>query len=63
MSQINPTDSLAHSKWRCQYHVVFAPKYRRQVILEQKREIGAILRESCKWKKVCIITEVLLFCN
>ncbi|MBQ2118532.1 MAG: IS200/IS605 family transposase, partial [Clostridia bacterium] len=23
--------SLSHSKWRCKYHIVFAPKYRRQV--------------------------------
>ena len=23
--------SLAHTKWNCKYHIVFAPKYRRQV--------------------------------
>ena len=26
------TESLAHTKWNCNYHIVFAPKYRRQVI-------------------------------
>ena len=49
-------DSLAHTKWRCQYHIVFAPKYRRKVFYEEKRmEIGAILRELCRWKGVEII--------
>ena len=38
--------SLSHSKWRCKYHIVFAPKYRRQVIYGKiKANIGKILRE------------------
>ena len=38
--------SLAHSKWRCKYHIVFAPKYRRQVIYRQiKADVGKILRD------------------
>ena len=48
--------SLAHTKWNCKYHIVFAPKYRRKVFYEEKRlEVGAILRELCKWKDVEII--------
>ena len=48
--------SLAHTKWNCKYHIVFAPKYRRKVFYEGKRlEIGAILRELCRWKGVEII--------
>ena len=48
--------SLAHTKWNCKYHVVFAPKYRRKAFYEEKRlEIGAILRELCRWKGVEII--------
>ena len=48
--------SLAHTKWNCKYHVVFAPKYRRKVFYGEKRlEIGAILRELCRWKGVEII--------
>ena len=48
--------SLAHTKWNCKYHVVFTPKYRRKVFYEEKRlEIGAILRELCRWKGVEII--------
>ena len=48
--------SLAHTKWNCKYHVVFAPKYRRKVFYEEKRlGIGAILRELCRWKGVEII--------
>ena len=30
--------SLAHTKWNCKYHVVFAPKYRRKVFFNEKRE-------------------------
>ena len=49
-------NSLAHTKWNCKYHVVFAPKYRRKVFYEEKRlEIGAILRELCRWKGVEIL--------
>ena len=54
--QNNIVNSLAHTKWNCKYHVVFAPKYRRKVFYEEKRiEIGAILRELCRWKGVEII--------
>ena len=50
------TNSLAHSKWNCKYHIVFAPKYRRQVIYTQiKADIGQILRKLCEIKKVEII--------
>ena len=53
---MNDTHSLSHTTWNCKYHVVFAPKYRRKVFYGEKRlEIGAILRELCKWKGVNII--------
>ena len=49
-------DSLAHTKWRCQYHIVFAPKYRRKVFYEEHRlEVREILRKLCEWKGVEII--------
>lgn len=52
----NDINSLAHTKWNCKYHIVFAPKYRRKVFYWQKRlEIGAILRSLCEWKEVDII--------
>lgn len=48
--------SLAHSKWNCKYHIVFAPKYRRQIIYGKiKADIGAILRKLCEHKGVEII--------
>ena len=47
--QNNITNSLAHTKWRCQYHIVFAPKYRRQIIYgKYKTAIGKILRRICE---------------
>ena len=48
--------SLSHSKWRCKYHIVFAPKYRRQIIYKElKADIGKILRELSERKGVEII--------
>lgn len=48
--------SLAHTSWNCKYHIVFAPKYRRQVIYGKiKLDIGEILRKLCTWKGVEII--------
>jgi len=49
-------NSLDHTTWRCQYHVVFAPKYRRLAIYgELKTDIGKILRQLCQQKGVEII--------
>ncbi len=48
--------SLEHTMWRCQYHVVFAPKYRRLAIYgEIKQDIGRILRQLCQQNGVEII--------
>ena len=56
------TESLAHTKWNCNYHIVFAPKYRRQVIYGKlKKDIGKILRDLCARKGVEIIEAEL--CN
>ena len=49
--KMNDINSLSHTAWNCKYHIVFAPKYRRKVFYEEKRQdVGAILRELCKWK-------------
>ena len=46
----------AHTTWRCEYHIVFAPKFRRQVVYGKlKADIGKILRKLCEEKKVEII--------
>ena len=48
--------SSAHSKWICEYHIVFAPKFRRKEIYGQlKTDIGQILRKLCEEKKVEIL--------
>ena len=50
------TNSIAHTTWNCKYHIVFAPKYRRQVIYGKiKGDIGQIIRKLCEWKGVEII--------
>ena len=52
----NEIRSTAHSKYRCEYHIVFAPKYRRKEIYGQlKKDIGQILRKLCEQKDVEII--------
>ena len=48
--------NLSHSKWRCKYHIVFAPKYRRQVIYGKiKADIGKILRDLSERRRVEVI--------
>ena len=50
------SNSLAHTRWECKYHIVFAPKYRRQIIYRQlRKDIGKILRDLCERKGVEII--------
>lgn len=52
----NDYESLTHTKWRCQYHIVITPKYRRQIIYGKYRaEIGKILRTICERYEVEII--------
>ena len=53
-------NSLDHTTWRCQYHVVFAPKYRRMAIFKEIQvDIGKILRQLCQQKGVEIIEAYL----
>ena len=53
---MNDIKSLSHSKWRCKYHIVFAPKYRRlEIYGKLKADIGTILRKLCEQKDVNII--------
>ncbi len=50
------THTLSHTTWNCKYHIVLASKYRRKIFYGEKRvEIGAILRQLCKWKGVNIL--------
>ena len=50
------TNSLAHTKWECKYHIVFAPKYRRQIIYGKiKQDIGQMLRKLCEYKGIEIL--------
>ena len=52
----NEVKTTAHSSYRCEYHIVFAPKYRRKVIYgEIKADIGVILRKLCNELKVEIL--------
>lgn len=52
----NDYESLSHTKWRCQYHIVITPKYRRQAIYgKYKIEIGKILRTICERYEIEII--------
>lgn len=55
-SKNNEIRSTSHSKYRCQYHIVFAPKFRRKEIYGKlRKDIGEILRKLCAQKDVIII--------
>lgn len=55
------TQSLAHTKWLCKYHIVFTPKYRGKVIYNQYRNsLREILRRLCEYKGVKIIERELM---
>ena len=48
--------SLSHTRWKCQYHIVFIPKYRRKVMYGKVRaDIREIIKVLCRYKKVEII--------
>ena len=48
--------SLSHTKWNCQYHIVFIPKYRRKAIYSKLRsDIGKYIRRLCEYKGVEIV--------
>ena len=52
----NQTNSLAHTKWVCKYHVVFCPKYRRKMIYkEYRKDLQEIIKTLCKYKGVEIV--------
>lgn len=58
MSKIknDDTSSLSHTKWNCQYHIVFTPKYRRKAIYAKLRaDIGKYLRKLCEFKGINIV--------
>ena len=44
-------ESLQHTTWRCQYHVVFAPKYRRMQYMDRSEKISGKYCESCVSKR------------
>ena len=53
---MNDSSSLSPTRWNCKYHIAFAPKDRRKLFYqEKKQEIGEILRRLCEWKQVEII--------
>jgi putative transposase len=50
------TNSLAHTKWMCKYHIIFTPKYRRKIVYNQyKTDLRDILKQLCSYKGVEIL--------
>ena len=48
--------SLSHTRWKCQYHIILVPKFRRKVVYGKiRKDIGEILRRLCDYKHVEII--------
>ena len=54
--RIMDESSLSHTRWKCQYHIVIVPKYRRKVVYGKiRKDIGEIIRKLCDYKHVEII--------
>ncbi|MFC6295166.1 IS200/IS605 family transposase [Lactiplantibacillus daoliensis] len=52
----NKLNSLGHTKWLCKYHIVFTPKYRKEIIYNQyRRDLQTDIRMLCQYKGVKII--------
>lgn len=50
------SSSLSHTKWKCQYHIVFIPKYRRKIMYGQvRKDVREILKKLCAYKHIEII--------
>ena len=48
--------SLSHVRWKCQYHIVFIPKYRKKVLYGKLRnDVREIISTLCRYKDVKII--------
>ena len=48
--------SISHTRWKCQYHIVFIPKYRKKTLYGKvKEDIREIIKTLCKYKDVEII--------
>ena len=48
--------SLSHTRWKCQYHIVFIPKYRKKVLYGRiRRDVREIIATLCQYKNVEII--------
>lgn len=49
-------DSLSHTRWKCEYHIVWIPKYRRKALYGKVRvDVREIIRTLCKYKNVAIV--------
>ena len=50
------SDSLSHTRWKCEYHIVWIPKYRRKVLFGRVRaDLREILRTLCQYKHIEIV--------
>lgn len=49
--------SLSHTKWKCQYHIVFIPKYRKKVLYgKMRQDVREIISMLCKYKNIEIVS-------
>ena len=54
--------SLSHTRWKCQYHIVFIPKYRKKVLFGKIRnDVREIIQALCRYKSIEIISGAVYF--
>ena len=52
---MNDSESLAHTKWECKYHVVWIPKYRRKALYgELRKYLGPVLRDLAQQREASV---------
>ena len=50
-------NSLSHTRYKCTYHIVFIPKYRRKIMYGTVRsEMAEILKKLCEMEGVQLIS-------
>ena len=57
----NDRNSLAHTKWNCKYHIVFAPKYRRKLFYcnPNGEQYQKLKKEKEEWLKSLCQTKII----
>lgn len=50
------SSSLSHTRYKCQYHIVFIPKYRKRIMYGRlKADVREIIKKLCDYRNIEIV--------